>query len=1030
MKQARKRTFLVAFLMALVPTIFWSDAHAKQEKRDIFSRAKKGVTVIDGSRSITYGSVIRLWHYNSDPSKSAEADPERRYLASGEEKYNTGTTDRGYAVYAAQFADDNSQLWVIKGPHAGDRWNCDFGQLVKEGDAIRLENVGTGRNLFIPATRFRSPVAKQTEVSVHGENGVGDANDTWIVRNTWAGSGGVLNDGTVFNLQHGIFDKLSLHSNPFKKGNFILGDKNKQEVTGFQGCDSNSDWVLDLVKTHAQNETIAADWQKMRGAELHYNSIVWIDPVGSGLAGYQCDPKKDNGSRINLNENNRRLWTHHASRQDPDAQAVAPYAHKEILAGPLDDARVRMAAGFFLLQKSGDEKNAGPVSFGDSIKVFSLAIDPFQKLNTVLDPFKIWYVNKTSRFGNDYGEIIVADPTLPEAQTPAAEFTIEMVVPDMAGTVYETDMIQLRSKMQDSPPIWLNAKSRFGDRYYELSVALTGDLWAANDSSYKNSRAELFHRFRIHGIIESIVPEEVKPQLAQIKSIIERNLGSTVVNDQQAELDRQRQAQEEAARQAAADLAQKAAADKQAADDKQAKAAAFAQILKDLEAQAEQDLADASAKAADTKAVQDLIQQATKDLLDAKSVASADQMSLLKEAQAIIIKVQEEFQKIKDTTSQIFDDASKGMIGRFNAASDKAKQDYGVDSQELASIKALLDKEQDRFAKAKLASQDGLKVQEDQIQQLVDTINNAVEQGKAGAAIAAMAAQAEQARKQLIADYDQRIADIDKKAEERFAKLQADFDQQKKDSDAQLKAAQDQLAAAQKGFDQERARLEAAAKKPLDVAKVEAQQKVDTVVAVVEQSAAHPEYPLGFADVPGNVAQIAVGKRKNANGKLVGNNWAVAKDGSLLQWKAGADNPWMVHVAKDNIGNDIKTFLAVSSGHDGTVLAVTADGAVVRYNWPNEKAVDTQPADETVQTADTGTQSTDASTQATDASVATTEPAATATTKKAKAKKGKKSTGRKVPATKKSGKVGAKKKKTGKASGSKQTTPDNQAKQR
>lgn len=1019
MKQARKRTFLVAFLMACVPTIFWSNAQAK---KDSFLRAKKGITVIDGLRSVTYGSVIRLWHHNSDPNKTVEADPERRYLATGDAKYNTGTTDRGYAVYASQFIEDDSLLWIVKGPHSGDRWNCDFGQLVKENDQIRLENVATGRNLYIPATRFRSPVTKQTEISAHGENGVGDVNDNWVVRNVWAGSGGSLNDGTVFNLQHAVINKISLHSHSFKKGNFILGDKNKQEVTGYGQRDSNDDWVVELVKTHAQNEVIAAEWQKMRGAELRYNSIVWIDPVGSGLPGYQCDPKKDNGSRVNLNENNRRLWTHHASRQDPDAQAVAPNAHKEILAGPLDDHRVRMAAGFFLLQKSGDEKNAGPVSFGDSVKVFSLAIDPFQKLNVVLDPFKIWYVNKTSRVGDDYGEIIVADPTIPEVQTPAAEFTIEAVVPDLAGTVYETDMIQLINKQAKSA-LWLNSGSRFGDRYYELSVSFNGDLWAANNSSYKNNRAELFHRFRIHGIIESIVPEEVKPHLTQIKSIIERNLGSTVVNDQQAELDRQRQAQEEAARQAAADLAQKAAAEKQATEDKQAKAVAFAQILKDLEAQAEQDLADSSSKAVDTKAVQDLIEQATKDLQDAKSVESANQMSLLKEAQTTMIKVQEEFQKIKDTANQIFDDASKVMVDRFNAASDKAKQDYGDGSQELASIKALLDKEQDRFAKAKLASRDSLKVQEDQIQQLVDTINNAVEQGKTGAALVAMAAQAEQARKQLMADYDQRIADIDKKAEERFAKLQAEFDQQKKDSEAQLKAVQDQLAAAQKGFDQERARLEAAAKKPLDVAKVEAQQKVDTVVAVVEQSAAHPEYPLGFADVPGNVAQVAVGKRKNANGKLVANNWAIAKDGSLLQWKAGADNPWMMHLAKDNIGNDIKKFIAVSAGHDGTVLAVTADGAVVRYNWPNEKAVDIQPADEITQAADIAT-------QATDASVATTEPVGTATTKKATAKKGKKYTGRKVSATKKSGKAGAKKKKTSKVSGSKQITPDNQAKQR
>ena len=67
--------------------------------------------------------------------------------------------------------------WSIKG--STERNMCTRGNPVECGQKVRLEHLSTKRNLH--SHHFSSPLTNSQEVSLFGENRVGDTGDVWTV---------------------------------------------------------------------------------------------------------------------------------------------------------------------------------------------------------------------------------------------------------------------------------------------------------------------------------------------------------------------------------------------------------------------------------------------------------------------------------------------------------------------------------------------------------------------------------------------------------------------------------------------------------------------------------------------------------------------------------------------------------------------------------------------------------------------------------------------------------------------------------
>lgn len=97
-------------------------------------------------------------------------------------------TNLKIAQHKNQFLLDTNQeecLWLIKGPHAeGDRYNCKNGSPIISGSVVRLELIGSGKNLSLGKDDIKNDEKSYFErktLFLNGENGVGGEDDNWII---------------------------------------------------------------------------------------------------------------------------------------------------------------------------------------------------------------------------------------------------------------------------------------------------------------------------------------------------------------------------------------------------------------------------------------------------------------------------------------------------------------------------------------------------------------------------------------------------------------------------------------------------------------------------------------------------------------------------------------------------------------------------------------------------------------------------------------------------------------------------------
>eukprot|EP00027_Filamoeba_sp_ATCC50430_P005215 CAMPEP_0168552928 /NCGR_PEP_ID=MMETSP0413-20121227/6980_1 /TAXON_ID=136452 /ORGANISM="Filamoeba nolandi, Strain NC-AS-23-1" /LENGTH=165 /DNA_ID=CAMNT_0008583579 /DNA_START=146 /DNA_END=640 /DNA_ORIENTATION=- len=149
---------------------------------------------------VTCGSVIKLKHISTG-----------HRLHSHQVTYGSGSGQQSVTGFPG--TDDPNSFWVVRGPMGK---HCPRGTPIKHGDVIRLQHLGTGRNLH--SHLHKSPLTNQQEVSAFGDEGHGDTGDNWrVVAKT-----DVWSRADTVRLQHADTNRY-LSSNKSKFGNPIPG---------------------------------------------------------------------------------------------------------------------------------------------------------------------------------------------------------------------------------------------------------------------------------------------------------------------------------------------------------------------------------------------------------------------------------------------------------------------------------------------------------------------------------------------------------------------------------------------------------------------------------------------------------------------------------------------------------------------------------------------------------------------------------------------------------------------------------------
>ncbi|KAM8960262.1 stromal cell-derived factor 2-like protein 1 [Pelodytes ibericus] len=118
----------------------------------------------EGAEFVTCGSVVKLLNTRHNVR-----------LHSHDVKYGSGSGQQ--SVTGVEVSDDANSYWRLRGKIDG---NCQRGEPIKCGQAIRLTHVNTGKNLH--THHFSSPLSNNQEVSAFGDDGEGDDLDSWIVQ--------------------------------------------------------------------------------------------------------------------------------------------------------------------------------------------------------------------------------------------------------------------------------------------------------------------------------------------------------------------------------------------------------------------------------------------------------------------------------------------------------------------------------------------------------------------------------------------------------------------------------------------------------------------------------------------------------------------------------------------------------------------------------------------------------------------------------------------------------------------------------
>lgn len=154
---------------------------------------------------------------------------------------NYGTGSGQQAVTALKSETDIGSLWMFKEADGNKMWLT--GDRILWGQKIRLEHIGTGRNLH--SHSFSSPVSGRQEISAFGENGEGDEGDNWFIEWTEKSIGDSIDGKTSFYLKHVsssyylYTDASSLYNHNNCRNCPIIG---QAEISGYGYKHANAIW--------------------------------------------------------------------------------------------------------------------------------------------------------------------------------------------------------------------------------------------------------------------------------------------------------------------------------------------------------------------------------------------------------------------------------------------------------------------------------------------------------------------------------------------------------------------------------------------------------------------------------------------------------------------------------------------------------------------------------------------------------------------------------------------------------------------
>jgi len=176
---------------------------------------------------VQYGQTVNLRHTNT-----------KNFLHSHPYKYYHEAGSYEQQVTTVPDNDSNCEF-VVKAAH-GQR--TAFGAPVMYGDVLRLEHIATRKNIHTSEkTAF---VTNQREVCAYGNEGIGDANDDWIVQATKPNVTGVLPTDTIRFYHKQTQHYLHAALNKFKVVKDVGPEQN--EVTAFTPGDPNDCWDLSV----------------------------------------------------------------------------------------------------------------------------------------------------------------------------------------------------------------------------------------------------------------------------------------------------------------------------------------------------------------------------------------------------------------------------------------------------------------------------------------------------------------------------------------------------------------------------------------------------------------------------------------------------------------------------------------------------------------------------------------------------------------------------------------------------------------
>ena len=595
---------------------------------------------------ITYGSVVTLRHALTG-----------RYLTATNDLFFHPGSSGQPAVYCGEDGKVPAAQWIIKGLHTGGRWtfnihpggnanlNSMIGWPLRRESYLRLENVGTGRNLHSHmCPSVNAPSHGQREVTNYGDGGVSDNNDNWgIDNNDVASGGGHLASGFKIKLRH-LNTGLVLHSH----GPGWWWQPGKQEVTAFGGRNDDDWWVIETVVQPDKNPAIAAEFKQQRGVKVSYWAPVFWDGERSGLA-----PKM---AHI-------RLWAHGGSRHD-GGNNPPPHDHLEILGGPWGDARTRQGPSMFLLQNADNKFKTGPVSFGDRVKIMATwGGAGEQDKRGLLLPFRYLWTNEWSRWGQPHREIVISRPEHGSTQNDQAVFILEPLVAGQTGEISVNDIVRVKS-LSTNAYAWVHEHSRFGGNWHELLLN-KGDEDRWGRDHYGWYRRSIMEKFRFSLATEdSLTDQEGRTALAAINKEVQAILGVEAVKQKGIA---------DAARVVQLEQDKKIAADKAVADEnekKRLKEDATKQLA-ELKKAADLQLAEAAKKGAEALAVAqkaaDESMAKMKDQLNKDRIQAREMMQKAKD-EADAMRKEE-----ADLAQRKFDDAATVAQQKIDDASAKAK---------------------------------------------------------------------------------------------------------------------------------------------------------------------------------------------------------------------------------------------------------------------------------------------------------------------------------------------------------------------